>query len=70
MIPNVDDLDYYKSEIEVWNKKKETALKIGNEDFVDLCQYWIDSYKIIIKRILNALSDEKDILLGKEYEND
>lgn len=70
MIPNVDDLDYYKSEIEVWNKKKETALKIGNEDFSDLCQYWIDSYKIIIKRILTALSNEKDIELRKDYEND
>lgn len=64
MIPNIDDLDYYKSEIDSWKRKQETALKIGNEDFADLCQYWIESYEIIIKKILHALTKE-DVELRK-----
>lgn len=69
MIPNADDLDYYKSEMGDWNKKKETALKIGNKDFADLCQDWIDSYEIVIKKVLHSLTNE-DVDLIKENSND
>jgi hypothetical protein len=58
MIPDVEDLEYYKEEVKDWIKKKESAEKIGNVPFVELCQNWIDSYEIVINKVLNALSDE------------
>jgi hypothetical protein len=58
MIPDVDDLEYYKEEVKDWITKKESAEKIGNVPFVELCQNWIDSYEIVINKVLNALSGE------------
>jgi hypothetical protein len=58
MVPDVDDLGYYKEELQDWTEKMDTAKKIGNIPFVELCQDWIDSYVIVINKVLDALSDE------------
>ena len=58
MIPDFDQLDRYKMEMEEWKKKKEKSDKIGNVAFSELCEYWIESYEILIQRILKAISNE------------
>lgn len=55
----VDNLDYYKEEMNDWERKKEKALKIENIDFAELCQNWIDSYEIAIQKVLHALTNEE-----------
>lgn len=58
LIPNTDDLDYYQNEINDWKSKKEKSELIGNNDFSELCSYWIESYEILIKRIISSISNE------------
>ena len=58
LIPNADDLDYYQNEMNDWKTKMEKANSIGNTDFAELCEYWIESYEILIERIIKTLSNE------------
>ena len=58
MIPDFDQLERYKMEMGEWKKKKEKSDKIGNVAFSELCEYWIESYEILIQRILKAISNE------------
>jgi len=64
LVPDVDNLDYYKYELSDWKKKKHAAINNGNVVFADLCQDWIESYDVLIGRIVKALTDE-----GVEIEN-
>lgn len=65
-IPDVDDLDYYQHDRNEWIKKKEKADKIGNTDFAELCAYWIESYNMIIQRIIDTVSNEHNITIGDD----
>jgi hypothetical protein len=65
LLPELENLSYYQNDQDEWQKKKEKAEQIGNIDYAELCQDWIDSYDIIVKRVLNALSNE-DILTKLE----
>ena len=58
MIPDFNQLDRYQMERDEFVKKKELSDNIGNKDFSELCSYWIESYEILIQRILKALSNE------------
>lgn len=58
LVPDADDLDFYRSELEDWRSKKEKAESCGNEVFAELCGAWIDAYKTLIQRVLSAVSDE------------
>ena len=62
LIPNADDLEYYQQEMEDWRTKMQKAEKVGNSDFAELCEYWIESYEILINRILNIVSNESEEL--------
>lgn len=53
LLPQKDYLEYYLSEKDLWEQKKSKAVSVGNKDYQELCQYWIDSYNIIINRIIN-----------------
>ena len=37
---------------------QEKALSCGNDVFAELCGAWIDAYKTLIQRVLNAISGE------------
>lgn len=58
MIPDFNQLERYQMERDEFIKKKELSDNIGNKDFSELCSYWIESYEILIQRILKALSNE------------
>jgi hypothetical protein len=58
LIPNADELDYYQNEINDWQIKLDKANAVGNTDFAELCSYWIESYQILIERILKILTNE------------
>ena len=58
LVPDADDLDYYQSELGDWRSKQEKALSCGNDVFAELCGVWIDAYKTLIQRVLNAISGE------------
>lgn len=67
MIPDFNQLERYKMEQEEFKRKKEKSDLIGNAAFSEKCEYWIESYEIIIRRILKAISDENlEIEEGEE----
>lgn len=70
MIPSFDDLDYYEYELLDWQKKKESALENGNVVFSELCQDWIESYEIIIRKVLGAITNENVVVLEGGLKND
>ena len=65
MVPDIDNLSHYRDEKEEWQTKYEKAVSIGNQSFAELCMYWIESYSIIISRVLHAISDD-DIEIESE----
>jgi len=58
LLPEFENLSYYQHDQSEWQKKKEKAEQIGNVDYAELCQDWIDSYDIAINRVLNAITNE------------
>lgn len=58
MIPDVDDLDYYTHELNDWISKRDKAKLTGNSIFMELCEDWINSYQIVITKVLNAITNE------------
>ncbi len=58
LLPKFENLDYYMHDQSEWIKKKEKAIQIGNVVYSELCQDWIISYEIAIKKVLNAISNE------------
>lgn len=68
MIPDVDDLDYYKHELQDWMKKRDAANHIGNVIFVELCDDWIEAYQIVIDKVLSALTNEDVTITGGAHD--
>lgn len=58
LVPDVDDLDYYRNELEDWKSKKAKASSCGNDIFSELCDVWIGAYETLIHRVESALTDE------------
>lgn len=58
MIPDVDDLDYYVHELNDWISKRDKAKLTGNSIFMELCEDWINSYQIVIAKVLSAITNE------------
>jgi integrase len=60
LIPDIDDLDYYKKEISGWKGKLELAEKASNIYWADNCRTNILLYEALVLRILNAVSNFKE----------
>ncbi len=58
LLPDFDNLSFYEYDQNEWRSKKIKAEQVGNVDYADLCQDWIDSYEVAIKRVLHAITDE------------
>ena len=61
LVPRFEDLDYYYYEIEEWEKKREFAIQVKNNPFRELCDDWLEAYRIIVNRVLGAVSNDVEL---------